>query len=88
MPVTLNISLSEEQKGWLNTRRETGGFSSSSDVVRALIREAQEREAKTLLAEFRELQKDGSDDPEPEAEVLRLVKQVKKSRRAKAARHS
>jgi Arc/MetJ-type ribon-helix-helix transcriptional regulator len=88
MPVTLNISLSEEQKGWLNTRRDTGGFSSSSDVVRALIRDAQEREQTALLNEFRDLEGDGSNAPEPAAEVLRLVKQVKKSRRAKAACHS
>jgi len=48
MPITLNISLAEEQKGWLNSRRETGGFSSQSDVVRDLIRSEQEREKAAL----------------------------------------
>ena len=44
MAKTLNISLSEEQKGWLNSRRETGGFASTSDVVRDLIRSRQDKE--------------------------------------------
>jgi len=42
MAITMNISVTEEQKSWLNSRRETGGFSSASDVVRELIRNRQE----------------------------------------------
>jgi antitoxin ParD1/3/4 len=82
MPSTLNISLEDEQKGWLNSRREAGGFSSFSDVVRNLIRNEQEREQQALLKEFRAMESDGSNEPEPAADVSRLVKQVKKSRRA------
>jgi putative addiction module CopG family antidote len=82
MADTLNISLEAEQKGWLNNRRELGGYSSASDVVRALIRNEQEREQAALLKEFRDMESDGSNEPEPAAEVLRLVKQVKKARRA------
>ena len=81
MPITLNISLAEEQKGWLNSRREAGGFSSQSDVVRDLIRSEQERERETLLRRFREMEPDGSNDVEP-ASVLAMVKKVKKARRA------
>ena len=81
MPSTLNISLTEEQKGWLNARREAGGFASASDVVRDLIRNEQEQERAALLAEFRGLEPDGSHEAEP-ATVLDLVKQVKKARRA------
>jgi Arc/MetJ-type ribon-helix-helix transcriptional regulator len=82
MATTLNISLEEDQKGWLNARRQAGGYSSASDVVRGLIREAQEREHGALLKEFRGLEADGSNAPEPAADVLRLVRRVKKSRRA------
>ena len=81
MPITLNISLAEEQKGWLNSRREAGGFSSQSDVVRDLIRSEQEREKTALLKQFRQMEPDGSDEAEPAA-VLALVKKVKQARRA------
>jgi putative addiction module CopG family antidote len=81
MPITLNISLAEEQKGWLNSRREAGGFSSQSDVVRDLIRSEQEREKAALLKQFRQMEPDGSNEAEP-AEVLAMVKKVKKARRA------
>jgi putative addiction module CopG family antidote len=81
MPITLNISLAEEQKGWLNSRREAGGFSSQSDVVRDLIRSEQEREKAALLKQFRQMEPDGSKEAEP-AQVLAMVKRVKKARRA------
>ena len=81
MPITLNISLAEEQKSWLNSRREAGGFSSQSDVVRDLLRSEQEREKETLLKQFRHMGRDGSDEAEP-ANVLAMVKTVKKARRA------
>jgi Arc/MetJ-type ribon-helix-helix transcriptional regulator len=79
---TLNISLSEEQKSWLNSRREAGGFASTSDVVRDLIRGRQEKEQAELLERFRQLDRDGSEAAEPVAGVLRLVKRVKRERRA------
>jgi antitoxin ParD1/3/4 len=82
MAVTLNISLEEDQKRWLNSRREAGGYSSTSDFVRALIREKQEQEQAQLLAQFKAMEGEGSDEPEPEAAVLKVVQQVKKVRRA------
>ncbi|HEY3913877.1 MAG TPA: ribbon-helix-helix domain-containing protein [Verrucomicrobiae bacterium] len=82
MANTLNISLSKEQKDWLNSRRESGGFASTSDVVRDLIRNRQETERTELLAHFQQLDRDGSDEPEPADAVLKIVKRVKKERRA------
>jgi Arc/MetJ-type ribon-helix-helix transcriptional regulator len=73
--------LAEEQKGWLNSRREAGGFSSQSDVVRDLIRSEQQRERAALLQQFRQMAADGSGEAEP-ATVLALVKKIKKARRA------
>ena len=82
MANTLNISLSEEQKGWLNSRREAGGFASTSDVVRDLIRSRQEKEQTELLRRFEKLDGDGSDTAEPTEAVLKIVKRVKRERRA------
>ena len=78
---TLNISLTDEQKGWLLSRRETGGFSSASDVVRDLIRRRQEQEQADLVRQFKTLDAaDGLDEPEPE-QALNLVREVKRERR-------
>jgi len=82
MANTLNISLSEQQKSWLQARREAGGFASASDVVRDLIRRRQEQEQTELVERFRQLEGDGSDEDEPAAAVLKIVKRVKKERRA------
>ena len=82
MANTLNISLSEEQKGWLNSRREAGGFASTSDVVRDLIRSRQEKEQADLLERFQKLDRDGSKEAEPVEAVLKIVRRVKKERRA------
>lgn len=82
MAITMNISVTEDQKSWLNSRRETGGFSSASDVVRELIRNRQEQEQAELRRQFAELDvADGSNGTEPAA-VLEIVRQVKKERRA------
>ena len=82
MANTLNISLSEEQKGWLNSRRETGGFASTSDVVRDLIRRRQEKEQAELLERFQMLAGEGVAGAEPVEAVMEIIKQVKKERRA------
>jgi antitoxin ParD1/3/4 len=82
MANTLNISLSEEQKVWLESRREAGGFASTSDVVRDLIRSRQEKEQAELLERFRQLDGDGSAQAEPKEAVLKIVRRVKKERRA------
>lgn len=81
MASTLNISVSDEQKSWLNSRREAGGFSSASDVVRELIRTRQEQEQAELRRQFKRMDGEGSNEPEPKS-VLQLVRRVKKARRA------
>jgi antitoxin ParD1/3/4 len=82
MPSTLNISLTDDQKGWLNSRREAGGYASASDVVRDLIRSEQEAERRQLAQQFRAMQRDGSNEPEPAAAVMARVRRIKKERRA------
>ena len=81
---TLNISLSDEQKSWLTTRQETAGFASASDVVRDLIRERQEHEEEELRRQFMEMdRRDGSDEPEAEADIVAAVRKIRKELRAK-----
>lgn len=43
---TMNVSLPDAMKDWVEGRTETGRYSNSSDYVRDLIRRDQEREAK------------------------------------------
>ncbi len=81
MANTLNISVTDEQKSWLNSRREAGGFSSASDVVRELIRTRQEQEQAELRRQFKQMDGEGSNEPEPKS-VLQMVRRVKRERRA------
>lgn len=43
---TMNVSLPDAMKDWVEGRTETGRYSNASDYVRALIRRDQERNAK------------------------------------------
>jgi len=49
MPATMNISLTEPLKRFVDRQVREGGFSSTSDYVRALIRERQRRSAEDSL---------------------------------------
>ncbi|MBI3850779.1 MAG: hypothetical protein HY298_10975 [Verrucomicrobia bacterium] len=77
---TLNISLAEGQLAWIK-KKQSEGFASASDVVRDLIRARQEQEHAALLADFRDLDTQGSAGSEPIAEINRIVGKVKKARR-------
>ncbi len=43
---TMNVSLPDAMKDWVEGRAETGRYSNASDYVRDLIRKDQEREGK------------------------------------------
>jgi Arc/MetJ-type ribon-helix-helix transcriptional regulator len=83
MANTVNISLPPTQRAWLEGRRQTGQFTSTSDVVQDLIRQAQEAEQQRLRAEFDELSKSSGANPdaEPEAVVTRAAKSAKRRNR-------
>lgn len=49
MPATMNISLTEPLKRFVDQQVRDGGFSSTSDYVRDLIRERQKRSAEEHL---------------------------------------
>lgn len=48
---TMNISLPETMKSYVDAQVETGGYSSSSEYVRDLIRRDQIAKAEKILAE-------------------------------------
>lgn len=50
---TMNISLPEQMKAWVEAQTADGKYSNSSDVIRDIIRRAQEREEK--IAKFQQL---------------------------------
>lgn len=54
---TMNISLPEQMKKWVETQTHNGAYSNSSDYVRDLIRKDQERTAK--IAAFQTLVDEG-----------------------------
>lgn len=45
---TMNVSLPDAMKDWVETRADTGRYSNASDYVRDLIRRDQERDAKIV----------------------------------------
>ena len=50
---TMNVSLPDAMKQWVEDRAETGAYSNSSDYVRDLIRRDQERTAKIAAMQAR-----------------------------------
>jgi antitoxin ParD1/3/4 len=46
---TMNISLPDEMKAFVEAQMATEGYASASEYLRALIREAQKRQAKRAL---------------------------------------
>ncbi|GLQ56814.1 type II toxin-antitoxin system ParD family antitoxin [Devosia nitrariae] len=56
---TMNISLPEQMKEWVETQARSGKYGNASDYVRDLIRHDQERADK--IAEFQRLVQEGID---------------------------
>ncbi len=61
---TMNISLSDEMKAFIETQVSQDGFASASEYLRCLIRDAQKRQAKQALeSKFREALESGPATP-------------------------
>ena len=56
---TMNISLPEQMKAWVEAQARSGKYGNASDYVRDLIRHDQERAEK--IAEFQRLVQEGVD---------------------------
>ena len=83
MANAVNISLPPTQRAWLESRRDTGGYASTSDVVQDLIRQAQDAEQERLRREFQDLvdRDPGAVGPEPVDLIVQTARRVKRSRR-------
>ncbi|MBY5816998.1 type II toxin-antitoxin system ParD family antitoxin [Rhizobium leguminosarum] len=79
---TMNVSLPDPMKEWVDAQTKTGRYSNASDYVRDLIRRDQERAGK--LAELQRLITDGLESgvsDRPKADILREARERLAARR-------
>ncbi len=83
MGKTVSISLPPVQRAWLENRRDTGGYTSTSDVLQDLIRQAQEAEQERLRREFADLvdRSPGAAGAEPLDVVVEAARRIKRRHR-------
>lgn len=72
---TMNISLPEAMKAWVETRSRHGRYSNASDYVRDLIR--QDRDREEALTELRTLIQQGIDSGESEQSFDEIIAEVR-----------
>lgn len=78
---TMNVSLPDPMKEWVESRARTGRYSNASDYVRSLIRQDQDRSDR--LAELQRLVREGLESglsDRPIREVLNAVRHEAKRR--------
>ena len=73
---TMNISLPEPMKRWVEAQAESGRYSNTSDVIRDLIRREQEKAEKIANMQrlVDEARADGVDERSPE-EIFAAIRQ-------------
>ncbi len=80
---TMNVSLPDPMKDWVEAQARTGRYSNASDYVRDLIRRDQERNAK--LAELQALVTEGIESgisTRTKDDIRRLSKKTAAARKA------
>jgi antitoxin ParD1/3/4 len=84
---TMNISVPDEMKAFVEAQMSQEGYASASEYLRALIRDAQKRQAKqTLEAKFREALESGPATPMTPDDWQQLERNVwERQRQAQAA---
>ena len=80
---TMNISLPDPMKEWVEAQAQTGRYSNASDYVRDLIRRDQERVSK--LAELQRLITEGLESGISDRSIGDVLEAARKQ--AEAARH-
>jgi len=83
----MNISVPDEMKAFVEAQMTQEGYASASEYLRALIREAQKRQAKRALeAKFREAMESGPATPMTPDDWQQLERNVwERQRQAQAA---
>lgn len=84
---TMNISLPDEMKAFVEAQMAQEGYASASEYLRTLIRDAQKRQARQALeAKFREAMESGPATPMTREDWDQLERNVReRQHRAKAA---
>jgi antitoxin ParD1/3/4 len=84
---TMNISVPDEMKAFVEAQMSQEGYASASEYLRALIRDAQKRQAKQALeAKFREALESGPATPMTPDDWQQLERNVwERQRQAQAA---
>lgn len=77
---TMNISLPDRLKQWVEEQVATGRFANASDYVRDLIRREEERER--VFAELRALAEEGRASGMSEKSLDQVIEEAKKRGRA------
>ena len=73
---TMNVSLPDAMKEWVEGRADTGRYSNASDYVRDLIRRDQEREAKiTAMQKLIDEAIESGDCEEPVEEIFASIRE-------------
>jgi antitoxin ParD1/3/4 len=81
---TMNVSLPDPMKAWVERQAESGRYSNASDYVRDLIRRDQDRQ--TALAELQALVDEGLASGPPEAfDLEAFLKRKREAHGAKSA---
>jgi antitoxin ParD1/3/4 len=80
---TMNVSLPDPMKEWVEAQAQTGRYSNASDYVRDLIRRDQERVSK--LAELQRLITEGLESGISDRSIGDVLEAARKQ--AEAARH-
>ena len=82
---TMNVSLPDPMKDWVEAQARSGRYSNASDYVRDLIRRDQERAAK--LAELQKLITEGIESGVSDRSVNDILKAAREQARAAARDH-
>ncbi|TPG42347.1 type II toxin-antitoxin system ParD family antitoxin [Sphingomonas koreensis] len=82
---TMNVSLPDAMKRWVEAQAETGRFSNASDVVRDLIRREQERAEK--IAAMQLLVTEGIESGASERSFDEIVAEARRQYAAGARSH-
>ena len=72
---TMNVSLPDEMKNWVESQTRTGRYSNASDYVRDLIREDQERKDK--IAHMQALVSEGLESGISEKSMDDILKEAR-----------
>jgi antitoxin ParD1/3/4 len=83
---TMNVSLPQEMKDWVEELARTGDYANSSDVVRDLIR--RERERRQALAELQALVDEGMASGLSDRSVDQIMQDARQRAREMLARRA